>query len=240
MQAKYTLPEILSVLKEGFGGDHGEGMEMWAEYAAASLKAEVPVLALDTYNLEKDGENFKALLEKVKTMPGADTPEREAWYAAKFNWVHEDLKATELERKALQEPILRDQRTINAAYKKKSEPGEALKAALAAKLTEAEDARQAALATQLEALAATVATEDEAAVQDALDLLGTDDKVKGISSRGKWNFTVVSLADVPREFLVVDEKAIRAYLKDHKDAPEIPGIQFTRETKVQPTGARSK
>lgn len=50
-------------------------------------------------------------------------------------------------------------------------------------------------------------------------------KVEGISSREEWTFEIEDPNIIPREFLMPDEKKIRAYVKTMKEKAQIPGVK---------------
>jgi hypothetical protein len=56
-------------------------------------------------------------------------------------------------------------------------------------------------------------------------------QVEGVRTREAWTFRVVDARLVPREFLVVDEKKIRAHIAAHGNAP-IPGVSIEKTTQV--------
>lgn len=54
-------------------------------------------------------------------------------------------------------------------------------------------------------------------------------KVSGVSFRDEWDFEVIAPFSVPREYLQVDEKAIRAVVKALRGQTQIPGVRvFSR------------
>lgn len=53
---------------------------------------------------------------------------------------------------------------------------------------------------------------------------------KGISAREEWDFEIVDANAVPREYLMIDEKVIRAMVKARKGQTKIPGVRvFSRK-----------
>lgn len=62
-------------------------------------------------------------------------------------------------------------------------------------------------------------------------------KVAGISRRQNWKARVVDPMQVPRQFLMVDEKALNAYAKATKGAVPVAGVEFYPEDIIA-AGAR--
>lgn len=54
-------------------------------------------------------------------------------------------------------------------------------------------------------------------------------KVAGISRRQNWKARVIDPMKVPRQFLMVDEKALNAYAKATKGAVPVDGVEFYPE-----------
>lgn len=50
-------------------------------------------------------------------------------------------------------------------------------------------------------------------------------KVEGMTTREEWTFEIIDESQIPREFLIPDEKKIRAYVKAMKERAVIPGIK---------------
>lgn len=57
-------------------------------------------------------------------------------------------------------------------------------------------------------------------------------KVAGISTREDWDFRIVDASLIPREYLTVNESAIRAVGKSTKGNAKIPGVEFFARTIV--------
>lgn len=55
-------------------------------------------------------------------------------------------------------------------------------------------------------------------------------KVEGITTRKDWDFEIVDINQVPRDFCIPDEKAIRAYVKATKGTRQIAGIKIFEKT----------
>lgn len=55
-------------------------------------------------------------------------------------------------------------------------------------------------------------------------------KVEGITTRKDWDFEIVKPNEVPRDFCIPDEKAIRAFIKATKGTKPITGIKIFEKT----------
>lgn len=57
-------------------------------------------------------------------------------------------------------------------------------------------------------------------------------KFAGVSSRSNWTFRIIDEMLIPREYLMVNESAIRAVVKAQKKMTNIPGVQAYDEGSV--------
>ncbi len=55
-------------------------------------------------------------------------------------------------------------------------------------------------------------------------------KTEGISTRKDWDFEIINPNEVPRDFCIPDEKAIRAFIKATKGTKPIAGIKIFEKT----------
>jgi uncharacterized protein YdiU (UPF0061 family) len=63
----------------------------------------------------------------------------------------------------------------------------------------------------------------------------SDLKVEGVSKVTIWRFRIVNPKLIPREFLIPDEKAIGAVVRQSREATSIPGIEVYPEESVRMT-----
>jgi hypothetical protein len=119
------------------------------------------------------------------------------------------------------------------------------------RLEEAEQTRKRQVSTYLEAKAA---AENQArlALQDAVMSDGPDagqaganalaaltvaaesaPKVAGVSSSKIWDFEITDINAIPREFLMVNEPAIRAFIKAAKRPDAIPGVRAFEKISIR-------
>ena len=106
-----------------------------------------------------------------------------------------------------------------------------LKAKIASVRLLEERRNQEALAAAAEAHGAG----DQEGTQEALAQVTTVSDLQGISTQVKWKYEVVNAAEVPREYLKVDDAKLKAYCGkfkgDQKPNP-IPGIKFIENVVV--------
>ncbi|MGL4258013.1 MAG: hypothetical protein ACRCSL_16890 [Microbacterium sp.] len=62
---------------------------------------------------------------------------------------------------------------------------------------------------------------------------------EGVSVREALTYRVVNALLVPREFLVIDDKKVRAYIAQHGEAAQIPGITIEKTQQVVASRGRS-
>lgn len=73
-----------------------------------------------------------------------------------------------------------------------------------------------------------IAANEEQAKAEAQALMNKKSeipKTSGVSIRTNWKHEVEDANEVPREWLIPDEKAIGAYVRKHKEKAKIPGVK---------------
>ncbi len=63
-------------------------------------------------------------------------------------------------------------------------------------------------------------------------------KVQGIATGDKYDFVIVDEKLIPRQYMMVNEVAIRAAVRSQKELCTIPGIQVVKSTTVRSTGKK--
>lgn len=135
---------------------------------------------------------------------------------------HEKIKALDGRRKKLKAPILEAGREVDALFKPAISAFEALKTLIKSKLR-------------------TWYIAQEQAQQNALDsgdgeqvaLTASPETSSGTTPRKTWQFEVENIGIVPREFLIVNETAVREELNRVGPAnARIPGIRFFQDVNI--------
>ena len=63
-------------------------------------------------------------------------------------------------------------------------------------------------------------------------LINTPAKTTGVYTTTTWTWEVENLADVPREYLIVNEKMLNGIAKSTKGSIKVPGIKFVPKTGI--------
>lgn len=135
---------------------------------------------------------------------------------------HEKIKVLDKRRKKLKAPILEAGREVDALFKPAITAFEALKALIKSKLR-------------------TWYIAQEQAQQNALDsgdgeqvaLAQVPEASSGTTPRKTWQFEVENIGVVPREFLIVNETAVREEMNRVGPAnARIPGIRFFQDVSI--------
>ena len=201
------------------------------------------VLAFFSDSKEKAYSTWRAIVANEKSFTDRLDAFEVAGKRAILTWDRAEEEKREAERRRLQaiadeqarkerekaEAEARRQREIEEAARRKAEEArraaEAASAAERAKLlkeAEAAERRAAAAQAKAEVQAETAA----AVVAPTVQIAQAAPKEKGESTRGIWRARVVNAQEVPREWLIVDEKALASFAKATKGAKQIPGVQF--------------
>lgn len=179
----------------------------------------------DRIRREAERRAWEAEQEKIRAQQEARRREQEA------------IRKAEAERQAIADKARREAEEAEAkAARARSEEGrrKAQEEAdrirrEAAERAAAEKAKADAEQARIREEAARKQAELEAAAPPPVARVET----KGISTREDWDFEVVDVNLVPREFLTIDESKLRRYAKAMKVDANVPGVRFFSKTIVQ-------
>lgn len=143
---------------------------------------------------------------------------------------HKTHKAAVQQKKIFEEPVIKAEQIIMPKITKYRADQEAKRLAEEKRLRE-----EAERKAQEEALAQAIEAEQLGSVQIADEILAAPvqfvapvvkdlPKMEGVSEREVWSFEVVNINLLPKEFLIVDEKAIGRVVRAMKERTNIPGI----------------
>jgi len=86
-------------------------------------------------------------------------------------------------------------------------------------------------------LSQAIETGDEEALDAPIETptikVGAPQKTEGISYVDKWTYEIQDVSQIPREFLIPDERKIRSYVTNLKDRAEIPGVRIYKDKTVR-------
>jgi hypothetical protein len=171
-----------------------------------------------------------------------ETEEDHTFAGAVLLQIKASWKELEEKRTSVTGPILEAKRTVDEWFKPVQGPLKEAERILKEKISAYILARKAANeAAMLAAASAAQAGDGEAAlvhvgaIQDA-------PRVAGISVKEVWDWEVENLDEVPREFLMLDERKVREaiWYADTQNTPPrpIPGLRFVLRGQVTARGAR--
>lgn len=106
----------------------------------------------------------------------------------------------------------------------------ALKEKIAEAKARAEEAQRLAIEAAAQAAVGGNAEEAAQALQLAQGAEMRD--IQGLSFRSTWDFEIVDIAQVPPQYLMVNESAVKAALRAAKGKIEIPGLRVVEKTQV--------
>lgn len=193
-----------------------------------------------------------AVIEGVAANYIVTTPEQYADAGEQLMIVKSHQKVVEEERTKITKPMNDGLKAANAFFKKFSERLDSIeskfKTALIAYKTaedqklradqarEEEKARKEREKLEAQAAKASAAGREEraaellqraAAVVAPIVIADAPSKVTGISMRDAWEYEVIDLSLVPREFMILNEKAVNAWVGSMKGDTKIPGIRVS-------------
>lgn len=143
------------------------------------------------------------------------------------------------ERKKITGPLRQTEKAVNDHFRPLLTLLREQEALLKAKIAEAYEASRADAQAALEAAQQASEAENPEEVANGIALAETEmakADVGGVSYRTKWNFEVIDLNKVPREYMTTNDKLINATITHSKGEAKIPGIRITEETVVVSRG----
>ncbi len=154
--------------------------------------------------------------------------------AAVLTQIQAQLKFIEQERVKITKPLNDSLRAINALFKGPKQEYEKAKSLFKARMADfikrKEEAHQASLQAAQQASDMgdqnTFYMQAQAAHDASLPHVGN------VHTRDSWKFEVVNIQQVPLDFLMVDERKLRAFVNANKDSVSIPGVRVYKETQV--------
>ena len=157
--------------------------------------------------------------ELLDVLDDINSDEEAAQLAGVLGDVHREAKRLDEERKAALKPLQTEQKQVNARFKPALDLLGRAKAAVKGVLEAWEERREQRYREAIRA----------AALGGDVDLAAPP-PIPGLTYRTEVVVEVLDPLAVPREFLVVDTKALEKLAKAGKDAPD--GVRFTTRKKI--------
>jgi hypothetical protein len=182
---------------------------------------------------QADAETAENALALIKATP-ITTPELFVQAGEELKEIKAEAKRITEVRDAAIKPILASVAMIKSwftpALDRLSEAEKLRKDGIAGYLQREAEAKQKALeATR----AAVLSGDSEAATAALMQTAPSTPKVSGVTSVDVYKFEVTDAAQLPREFLIPDEKAIGALVRAKKGQIEIPGVRVWTEKSIR-------
>jgi len=145
-------------------------------------------------------------------------------------------------RKKFTDPLDQIERTIKAAVVKFDSEQERIRMTEQRRLQAEADERARKERESLEKRAAKLKTEErkdalreqaESIVAPVIEVAKVAEKVQGESVSKIWKARIVNPKDVPREWLIVDEKSLNAFARATKGTKDVEGVEFYAETSLR-------
>ena len=201
------------------------------EAQAGVLVTQAQTLAVtDAASFQQAGVFLRTIAAYLKRVKEVFDPLVEA--------AHTAHKVAVAQRAKMAEPAQTAERLVKAAMgtyeAAERERVAAAERAAAAERRRLEDEERLRLATALEAeqkpAEAERALTAPVAIRVPTPVIAPVAKVEGVSFREDWDFEIEDAALIPREYLVPDEKKIRAVVRASKGDIKIPGIKPVPKT----------
>lgn len=163
------------------------------------------------------------------------------------DWQQQQERLRKAEEMRLAEVARKERDRLEAEVRKVEEAARKKADELAAKAAAELAAGNAAKAAELQARAASTvekaddragAARTQASMTIAPTVIRESPKVQGVTMRTRWKSRVVDAQAVPREYMVVNEKALDDIATATKGALKIPGVEFYGVSEVSSARTR--
>lgn len=139
------------------------------------------------------------------------------------------IEAAEEERTKIVKPINDGVKNLNEFFRKLTAPAKEFVGAVKNDMLEYQEKRAEAEREKAEKEAKKLEKKSPEAAADlraAAEMRAAPPAVQGIETRKMWTFEIENEADIPREFLMVDEQKLRKYAVAMKDTANVKGVRF--------------
>lgn len=188
--------------------------------------------AIDRTELAQIAQYWTEALQEIEAL-ACETEDQLQWWGSILAGASSALKASAEERETLVRPILEAKRTVDAAFKHSDACVEAVKQLAKRKIASFHQARAEERRVGLALVAEAAQAGDAAAFGVAVQAVPSEAVMVGTAVTWVWQYTVLDVQKIPREFLVVNDAAIKAHLKA---GGTVPGIAASRVPQARSTG----
>jgi hypothetical protein len=187
----------------------------------------VKSVGVDVAELASYKQQAVGLVEFLTHTP-CKTPEAEAWYSERLSDVRGLIKVLEDNRTSLTKPLLEAKKRIDAMFSPATKPLKECETIIRDKLRMAACGRLEAERAALRLAETAAATGDSAGVMAALAHVPQHVETTGSTVRMVWKVDSCVVAEMPAEFLMPDEAALRKVCSaaDKDNPPVVPGVVF--------------
>lgn len=178
-------------------------------------------------------EEAKGILEEMEDLP-VETQEDLEFAAETLA----EIKGKAKELKAMQDRVVKPMNAALAELRSWFKPAldtlDKCEKILKRKIDKAHEEAHARQRAALDAAAAASMEGDTEAAEVALEKAMEQElaPIKGLTMGHTWDYEITDFDAVPREYLLVDDKKVKAVIRAHKGNITIPGIKPVRKTSV--------
>lgn len=209
------------------------------------IKAEVMPVAIDAAAMVvTNAEQYAVASEFLKTIKGAQKKVVD-FFAPMKQKAHEAHKAITQQESATLKPLQEAEASLKRNLLTFHTEQERIRQEEQRKLQAASDEAARKERERLEREAAKLKTPElkaerleqaAAVIAPVVAVASAAPVVSGQSIRKTWTAKVVNLELVPREFMVVNEKALDAFAKSTKGAVKVAGVEFVEVSSIASSG----
>lgn len=174
---------------------------------------------------------FSEQLALAETFPINDQEDLELATEA-LKEVKERIKALIAIKKTATDPLTAGLNAVRSWFTPVEGLAAQTEAVWKTKILDSNRRRQEEATAAAQLVQASVKAGDRAAVTQAVAMIRPVQAVEGLQIRESWDYEIINQAMVPPQFLMVDDRAVKAEMKAHPEGAIIPGIKFFKAQSV--------
>ncbi len=149
------------------------------------------------------------------------------------------INGAEKQRKELVDPLNGVVKKLNTIFKPTTSSAQQLEVTIKGLLIDYEESQRAKILAEAEKRAKSLEKRSPEMAADVREMALVSPVVpetSGIQYRTRWTFRVTDETQVPREFLIVDERKLQAFATAMKASGVVGGVEFFEERSIAASG----
>lgn len=187
-----------------------------------------PDVAPEAHNETTRAQQAVAAIKSIRVL----TQEHIVTVSPLLQQIKGDMKRLDERKKAITKPLNDALRSVRDLFRPAEQALEEAERHLKLEIGNAQQAIREANQRAMFLTQAALQQHDVRAAALASGAIQATEAPQGISFRDRFEFRIVDASKLPREFLMPDERRIRAYIAEHGERAAIPGVVIEKQVGV--------